>query len=76
AAVGLGGRARRSGGAVERARQSVTKAIRSALKRIAGESETLGRYFDSTIRTGTACRFDPDPRHPVDWDVTSSAAMR
>jgi hypothetical protein len=69
AAVGLGGRARRAGDPNERARQSVTKAIRATIKRLADEHEPLGRYLSNTIRTGVACSFDPDPGRPVDWRV-------
>jgi tetratricopeptide (TPR) repeat protein len=67
--LGLHGRARRVGGAVERARQSVTKALRSVLRRIGEAHEDLGLYLRATIKTGTACRFEPDPRHPVRWSV-------
>jgi len=69
AAVGLGGRARRAGNAVERARQSVTKAIRATLRKVADSQELLGRYLCNTIRTGTTCCFEPDPGMPVHWQV-------
>ncbi|QDU39499.1 Serine/threonine-protein kinase PrkC [Maioricimonas rarisocia] len=72
AAVGLGGRSRRTGSAVERARQSVTKGIRGAIRKIAAEHPSLGRYLEVTIRTGTACRFEPDRREPVRWVVARS----
>jgi len=69
AATGLGGRARPSGDVSERARQSVTKAIKSALKRIRREHDELGRYLESTVRTGLFCRYEPDARVAVPWDV-------
>ena len=69
AAVGIGGRSRRMGGAAERARQSVTKALRGVVKRLAEEHAALGHYLEATIRTGIACRFEPDPRYPVCWTV-------
>jgi tetratricopeptide (TPR) repeat protein len=69
AAIGLGGRARRVGGAIERARQSVTKALHRTIRKIAGEDPSLGRYLEATVSTGTACRFEPDPRFPIDWQV-------
>jgi tetratricopeptide (TPR) repeat protein len=69
AAVGLGGRARRAGGSIERARQSVTKALRAAIRRIADQDSELGTYLEVTVRTGTACRFDPDLREAVEWRV-------
>ena len=69
AAVGLGGRARRAGDPNERARQSVTKAIRGTIRRVADEHEPLGRYLSNTIRTGITCCFDPDPGRPLSWHV-------
>ncbi|HEU4420236.1 MAG TPA: hypothetical protein VFT55_14970, partial [Planctomycetota bacterium] len=72
AAVGLGGRARRSGAAVERARQSVTKAIRFVLRRLAAEHPPLGDYLEACVRTGTACVFMPDRRPLVAWTVRRS----
>lgn len=64
---GLGGRQRAAGSTVERARQTVTKALKSTLRRISAESPALGRHLASTIRTGTYCRYDPDPRLPTAW---------
>jgi tetratricopeptide (TPR) repeat protein len=58
-AVGLGGRARPTGSAVERARLNVTRAIRSAITKVAVHDEVLGRYLDATVRTGTVCRYSP-----------------
>jgi tetratricopeptide (TPR) repeat protein len=67
AAFGLGGRDRPAASAAERARVNVTRAIRSALDRIGEQSESLGRHFDATIRTGTFCSYGPDPRAPITW---------
>lgn len=64
---GLGGRERASGSTSERARQAATKALKSALARIAAESPSLSRHLASTVRTGTYCRYDPDPRLPIVW---------
>jgi len=66
-AVGLGGRPRRAGSEVERARVSVTQAIRTALRRIREQSSALGAHLDRTVLTGTFCSYVPDPRAPVDW---------
>jgi hypothetical protein len=68
-AVGLGGRDRKAGSAAERARLSVTRAIRSALARIAEQHPALGRHLDATIRTGTFCSYTPDPRVPFTWQL-------
>ena len=67
AAVGLGGRDRQTGSATERARVSVTRAIRSAIDRLSAESPALGGHLEATIRTGTYCSYTPDPRAPITW---------
>ena len=69
AAVGLGGRSRRVPGATERARQSVTKAIRGAIKKIAELDGGLGDHLERSVRTGTSCTFDPGPDARVAWRV-------
>jgi hypothetical protein len=69
-ATGLGGRDRRAGSASERARASVTRAVRYALARIERQSKSLGLHFDAAIRTGTHCVYLPDPREAVRWRVT------
>jgi tetratricopeptide (TPR) repeat protein len=63
-AVGLGGRDRPTGSASERARVSVTRAIRSALDRIRAHDSRLGEFLDARVRTGTGCSYRPDPRYP------------
>jgi hypothetical protein len=67
AAFGLGGRARSQGSAAERARQSVTKAIRDALRRIAAEDMALGDHLTRAVRTGVYCSYDPDPAASLVW---------
>ncbi len=66
-ALGLGGRDRRTASPSERARVSVTRAIRTALARIREHSTILGEHLDRTVHTGTFCSYTPDPRAPVDW---------
>jgi hypothetical protein len=65
--VGLGGRDRKSTSRAERARVSVTRAIRAALRNISRNSAPLGRYLDATIKTGTFCSYVPDPFPLVNW---------
>jgi hypothetical protein len=48
---------------------NVTRAIRSAIKRVADHDAALGRELESTVRTGTFCCFEPDVRRPVSWSV-------
>jgi hypothetical protein len=69
AAVGLGGRDRRAASAAERARVNVTRALRREIRRIADEDAGLGRELETTVRTGTFCAYEPDPRRPVAWAV-------
>lgn len=69
AAVGLGGRDRNAASAAERARVSVTRAIRSAIGRIADHIPALGRHLERTVRTGTYCSYNPDPRVPMSWQI-------
>jgi hypothetical protein len=68
-AVGLGGRDRRAGSTSERARASVTRAIRQAMTRIREHHPTLGSHLDRTIRTGTYCVYFPGPRVPTVWKL-------
>jgi hypothetical protein len=71
-AVGMDGRDRRAGVTSERARASVTRAIRSALKRISDNHRTLGEHLGRTVRTGTYCAYMPDPSVAIDWKTTRS----
>jgi hypothetical protein len=54
---------------VDRARVAVTKAIRSALERIAERNPELGAHLSATIRRGYLCAYVPDPRTPSDWET-------
>lgn len=58
---GLGGRARRSGSAVERARINVRRRITLALRRIRAASPELGDHLDRCVRTGIYCVYMPAP---------------
>jgi hypothetical protein len=70
AAVGLGNRDRTGAtSSTERARVSVTRAIRASMERIAEYSPALGAHLEATIRTGTFCAYVPDPRAPIAWDA-------
>jgi hypothetical protein len=69
AAVGIGGRTRKVAADVERARDVVGKNIRSGLRKIRNEDVTLGRYFDSSIKTGYYCAYLPDPERSISWQL-------
>jgi len=66
-AVGLGGHVRRAGSAPERARVSVTRAIRYALSRIRHHHPPLAEHLDRAIRTGVYCVYLPDSRITASW---------
>jgi hypothetical protein len=60
AALGLGGRARRFGGANERARKAVSTRIRLAIDRIDTVHPALARHLRNSVRTGTFCSYRPE----------------
>jgi tetratricopeptide (TPR) repeat protein len=66
-AIGLGGRDRRAASNSERARVSVTRAVRQAILRVGAHHPELGEHLERTIRTGTYCAYTPDPRAPAAW---------
>ncbi|MDQ3647832.1 MAG: transcriptional regulator [Actinomycetota bacterium] len=66
-AVGLHGRDRRAASTSERARVSVTRAVRHAVTRVGEHHPELGEHLDRTVRTGTYCAYVPDPRAPATW---------
>src|SRR5262249_39914221 len=71
-AVGLGGRTRRAASASERARQSITKAIKAALDTIAQSDAPLGALLARCIQTGTFCAYQPAPAVPLAWEFTKT----
>lgn len=68
AAVGLGGRDRKAASTSEKARLNVTRAIKSALDRIAIHDPDLADELRATVRTGTFCEYHPLPQTPP-WTV-------
>ena len=71
AAVGLGGRDRKAASDAEKARQSVTRAIRGAIDRVAEAHPQLGGHLRATVRTGIYTSYSPDPRVPIEWSVST-----
>lgn len=59
-ATGLGGRERRVGSAVERARVNVRRRLSLVMQRIEGTAPALGKHLGDSVRTGTYCTYDPD----------------
>ena len=73
-ARGIGGRQRRTGSNAERARLSVTSAIKTALEKISDQDGELGTFLDRFIRTGAFCRYVPAPETPVIWEFSGESA--
>jgi tetratricopeptide (TPR) repeat protein len=71
-AVGLGGRNRKSASASERARQTITRSIKSVLERIAQSDAALGTVLTRRIKTGTFCSYQPDPDFPIAWEFAAA----
>jgi hypothetical protein len=59
AAMGLGGRDRKTGAAAERARVNVQRRIRDIVKKVQEEAPELGRYLEASTKTGNFCVFRP-----------------
>lgn len=60
AAYGLGGRARPLNSELERARVNVTRAIRSAIRKLAAHEPELARKVGVAVRTGSFRSYTPD----------------
>jgi tetratricopeptide (TPR) repeat protein len=71
-AVGLGGRNRRAASASERARQTITKTIKSVVERIAQSDAQLAEILSLRIKTGTFCSYQPDPDFPIVWEFAAT----
>jgi hypothetical protein len=65
-ALGLGGRNRRLGDDTERARKAVTARIHHAIGRLQHYHDDLAAHLRDSIRTGTACTYQP--AQPTDWN--------
>jgi class 3 adenylate cyclase len=68
-AAGLGGRDRELPSPAERARVSVTKAIKAAVKTIERHSPTLGAHLTASIHTGRFCSYAPPGEAPPRWSL-------
>lgn len=64
-AVGLGGRDRKAGSVVEKARVAVSKNILRAINNIREYDPELARFLDNSIKTGTSCKYSPDKN--ISW---------
>ena len=73
-ATGLRGRDRRTGTAEERARLNVTRAIRSAIARVAEHDGALGEHLSACVHTGRVCVYRSDRQAPITWAVSTRPA--
>jgi hypothetical protein len=65
--AGLGGRDRALPSPAERARVSVTKSIRKAVRTIARQCPALGGHLAASVRTGRYCSYAPPAEAPPTW---------
>ncbi len=70
-AFGLGGRDRPEASAAERARLNVTRALRSALAKLAEALPGAGAALDRRVRTGVYCAYEPSADDEIGWIVQS-----
>ncbi len=66
------GAAREPDTRAERARVNVTRAVRSAIKRIAQYDPGLSAELTASVRTGAHCAYEPDLRRPRRWQIESA----
>lgn len=69
--VGLHARIRTLPSDAERARSSVSKAIRRSIERLGSLHPGLGYELGATIKTGQYCSYQPSSAHRRDWRLTN-----
>jgi non-specific serine/threonine protein kinase len=69
AAVGLGGRDRQVGADAERARSTLTKAIKAAVRKIRQHHPALGHHLATHLKTGLFCQYRLAPDQPTSWTL-------
>lgn len=68
-AFGMGGRSRKAGSTSERARVAVTRALRTAIRRVSEHHPALGEHLDRAVRTGTYCSYATGPDATARWQL-------
>jgi hypothetical protein len=68
-AAGLGGRGRAPATPAERARVSVTKATRTAIRTVGRHCPALGDHLAASVRTGRFCSYAPPGEAPPAWSL-------
>jgi hypothetical protein len=66
-AYGLGGRARKTADAAERARKTVANRIKESLAKMRKPHPSLWLYLFNAVKTGTFCPYTPEK--PTVWDL-------
>jgi len=66
-AMGMGGKSRKTGSSLEKARSAVTWRIRSTIKKIEKDHPQLGKHLSNSIKTGTFCSYVPEATH--NWTI-------
>ena len=69
AGLGLGGRHRKLGAAAERARSTITKSIKTAIRKIRNHHRILGHHLATHIKTGAFCQYLSVAEQPICWTV-------
>jgi len=64
---GIGGKRRSQTDPYKKSRQSVAKAVKTAIKYIRCVNRPLAEHFDDTITTGTDCRYSP--QSDISWII-------
>jgi hypothetical protein len=67
--LGLGGRDRKTSPEAERARCTVTKRIKKAIRKIAEAIPPLGMHLITRTKTGYFCSYKPHPDRAVRWKL-------
>ena len=47
----------------------MTKALKTALEKIAERHPELGAHLSATIRRGNRCAYIPDPQSHIEWET-------
>jgi sugar phosphate isomerase/epimerase len=66
-AISPTGVTRRWSSPAERARLSVTKAIRATQKKVLAACPELGQHLANCIKTGQTCSYEPEPGGEIEW---------
>ena len=72
-AFGLGGRSRRAGSAMERARLNASRAIRAAVLKISEHDAEFAEHLSAAIKTGLFCCYRPKREDEMIWEFASDS---